>query len=66
MWCLEKNFNKLGLSDSKTVGIDVALNRRGNSGVTLFNFNGNYMRFTELDRKYEETKERRSSWRDKV
>lgn len=66
MWCLEKNFNELGMIDSKTVGIDVALNRRGNSGVTLFNFNGNYMRFTELDRKYEETKERRSSWRDKV
>lgn len=66
MWCVEKNFNELGMVESKTVGVDVALNRRGNSGVTLFNFNGNYMRFTELDKKYEEQKENHKDWRNRV
>ena len=56
MWCIEKNFDERGLVESKTIGVDVALNRRGTTGVTLFNFNGNYMNFTELDRKYEEPK----------
>ena len=60
--CIEKNFNELGAVQSKTVGVDVALNRRGTTGVTLFNFNGNYMTFTELDRKYEESKVKRD-WR---
>ena len=54
MWCVEKNFNELGQIESKTIGIDVALNRRGTTGVTLFNFNGNYMNFIELNKKYEE------------
>ena len=54
MWCVEKNFNELGQVESKTIGIDVALNRRGTTGVTLFNFNGNYMNFIELNKKYEE------------
>ena len=62
MWCVEKNYSEIGTVESKTVGVDVALNRRGNSGVTLFNFNGNYMNFTELQRKYEETKSK-TSWR---
>lgn len=56
MWCVEKNFNELGQVESKTIGVDVALNRRGNSGVTLFKFNGNFMEFTELDRVYEKQK----------
>ena len=30
------------------------LKRRGTTGVTLFNFNGNYMNFIELNKKYEE------------
>ena len=54
MWCVEKNFNELGQVESKTIGVDVALNRRGTTGVTLFNFNGNYMNFIELNKKYEE------------
>ena len=54
MWCVEKNFNELGQIESKTIGVDVALNRRGTTGVTLFNFNGNYMNFIELNKKYEE------------
>ena len=54
MWCVEKNFNELGQMESKTIGVDVALNRRGTTGVTLFNFNGNYMNFIELNKKYEE------------
>lgn len=66
MWCIEKNFNELGAVQSKTIGVDVALNRRGTTGVTLFNFNGNRMSFTELNRKYEEIKERKISWREKI
>ena len=54
MWCVEKNFNELGQVKSKTIGVDVALNRRGTTGVTLFNFNGNYMNFIELNKKYDE------------
>ena len=56
MWCIEKSLSERGFVESKTIGVDVALNRRGTTGVTLFNFNGNYMQFTELDRKYEESK----------
>lgn len=62
MWCVEKNFSELGVVQSKTIGIDVALNRRGGSGVLLMNFDGNYMKFTELDRKYEEPNQKKS-WR---
>ena len=54
MWCVEKNFNELGQVESKTIGVDVALNRHGTTGVTLFNFDGNYMNFIELNKKYEE------------
>ena len=64
MWCVEKNLNEAGQVESKTVGVDVALNRRGKSGVTLFNFNGNYMHFIELDRVYEENNnEKNIYWR---
>ncbi len=68
LWCVEKNINELGQIESKTVGADVALNRRGNSGVTLFNFNGNFMRFTELDRVYEEQKQtsNNANWRTRI
>lgn len=45
MWCVEKNLNEIGVVESKTVGVDVALTRRGNNGVTLFNFDGKYMEF---------------------
>lgn len=62
MWCIEKNLNERGFVESKTIGVDVALNRRGTTGVTLFNSNGNYMQFTELDRKYEESKPKKI-WR---
>lgn len=62
MWCVEKNLNELGFVESKTIGVDVALNRRGTTGVTLFNFDGNFMKFTELDRIYEEPKPKKS-WR---
>ena len=56
MWCVEKNLNELGQVESKTIGVDVALNRRGTTGVTFFNSNGNFMKYTELERGYEETK----------
>lgn len=62
LWCTQKNLNERGFIESKTVGADVALNRRGATGVTLFNFNGNYMTFTELDRKYDESKIKKN-WR---
>lgn len=66
MWCVEKNLNELGQVASKTVGADVALNRRGATGITLFDFNGNYMRFTEIDRVYEESKQNHKKWRKKL
>ena len=34
MWSIEKNFNERGLVGSKTIGVDVALNRRGTTGAT--------------------------------
>ncbi len=34
MWSIEKNFDERGLVESKTIGVDVALNRRGTTGVT--------------------------------
>lgn len=61
MWCVEKNLNELGQVKSKTIGVDVALNRRGRAGVTLFNFNGSFMEFAELERVYEEQKP--ANWR---
>lgn len=64
MWCVEKNLDERGNLKSKIVGVDVALNRRGNTGVTLFNFSGNYMKFTELDRVYDEKQEEsKTNWR---
>lgn len=65
MWCVEKNLNELGQVESKTIGVDVALNRRGTTGVTLFNFNGSFMEFAELDRVYEEPKST-PIWRNKI
>ena len=63
MWCVEKHFNELGSVSSKTIGVDVALNRRGNTGVVLMNFNGEYMSFKELDKKYEEKSQQAMKWR---
>ena len=63
MWCVEKHFNELGSVSSKTIGVDVALNRRGNTGVVLMNFNGEYMSFKELDKKYEEKPQQTMKWR---
>lgn len=65
MWCVEKNFNEAGAIQSKTIGVDVALNRRGSSGTILMNFNGNHMSFIELDRKYEEPTIK-SGWRPPI
>ena len=38
MWCIEKSSNERGFVESKTIGVDVALNRHGTTGVTLFNY----------------------------
>ncbi len=64
MWCVEKHLNEKGFLESKTIGIDIALNRRGNTGVTLFNFSGKHIKFTELEKKYAE-KEETSNWRNR-
>lgn len=49
MWCVKKHDNL------KIVGLDVALNRRGDTGVTLIDFCGETMNFTELKDEYKET-----------
>ena len=61
MWCVSKN------EGSKTVGLDVALNRRGGTGTVLLNFCGDRMKFTELETKYEEKESsgQYSDWRQK-
>lgn len=62
MWCVSKN------EGSKTIGLDVALNRRGGTGTVLLNFCGDRMKFTELESKYKENKEssgQYSDWRQK-
>lgn len=64
MWCVEKHLGDNGIVISKTIGIDVALNRRGATGVTLMNFDGNHMTFTELEKRYEEKEN--FDWRNRV
>jgi len=62
MWCVSKN------EGSKTIGLDVALNRRGSTGTVLLNFCGDRMKFTELETEYQENKESSSQnydWRQK-
>jgi replicative DNA helicase len=65
LWCAEKKLNNKGELRSKIIGADVALNRRGNTGVTLFNFDGNFMQFSELDKTYE-GKKSGNSWKLRV
>ena len=60
MWCIKKYDNL------KTVGLDVALNRRGDTGVTLLDFCGETMNFTELKDEYKETIDSFSDWRSKI
>lgn len=61
MWCVSKN------EGSKTIGLDVALNRRGSTGTVLLNFCGDRMKFTELETKYEEkaSSSQNYDWRKK-
>ena len=60
MWCVKKHGNL------KTVGVDVALNRRGATGVTLLNFCGENMSFTELEEDYQEDNKSNFDWRNKL
>ncbi len=60
MWCVKKHEN------FKTVGVDVALNRRGGTGATLLDFSGENMNFTELNEEYKENNESNSDWRSKI
>lgn len=61
MWCVSKN------EGSKTIGLDVALNRRGSTGTVLLNFCGDRMKFTELETKYQEkeSSSQNYDWRQK-
>ena len=61
MWCVSKN------EGSKTIGLEVALNRRGNTGTVLLNFCGDRMKFTELETKYQEkeSSSQNYDWRQK-
>lgn len=70
---IEQNCNKLMLmrcvkkhEKSKTIGIDVALNRRDATGVTLFDFCGENMSFTELKEAYQEDNKSNFDWRNKI
>lgn len=56
LWCVEKHLTELGDISSKTIGCDIALNRRGSTGVVLMDFNGEFMCFKEIEKKYEEKK----------
>ncbi|MGN1044016.1 MAG: replicative DNA helicase [Acutalibacteraceae bacterium] len=60
MWCVKKHGNL------KTVGVDVALNRRGGNGVTLLDFCGENMNFTELKEDYQEDNKSNFDWRNKI
>lgn len=60
MWCVKRHDNL------KTVGLDVALNRRGDTGVTLLDFCGETMNFTELKDEYKEPVDSFSDWRSKI
>ena len=60
MWCVKRHDNL------KTVGLDVALNRRGDTGVTLLDFCGETMNFTELQDEYKEPSDSFSDWRSKI
>jgi len=66
MWATEVHKDELGKVIGKTVGLDIALNRRGNTGVVLMKFSGNYMTFTESDEKYEEPVQKRGLWETRV
>lgn len=60
MWCVKKHGNL------KTIGVDVALNRRGATGVTLLDFCGENMSFTELQEDYQEDNKSNFDWRNKI
>lgn len=60
MWCVKKHDNL------KTVGLDVALNRRGDTGATLLDFCGETMNFAELKDEYKEPSDSFSDWRSKI
>lgn len=60
MWCVKRHDNL------KTVGLDVALNRRGDTGVTLLDFCGETMNFAELKDEYKEPSDSFSDWRSKI
>ena len=54
---LEQNANKIIFlwkidRDTSTIGVKVAKNRRGRTGIVQMGFDGSHMRFTELTEDY--------------
>lgn len=64
MWCTQEIKDEMGRVIGKKVGFDVALNRRGGSGVVILRFDGSRMRFTETNEVYEEKKKAKGGKND--
>ena len=47
------------IDEAGTVGVSVAKNRRGRTGIVQFNFDGAHQRFTELSTPYIEKQPQR-------
>ncbi len=65
---LEQNANKIVFlwkidSDTGTIGVKVAKNRRGRTGIVQMGFDGSHMRFTELTEDYIRAVKKRG-WRN--
>ena len=66
---LEQNANKIIFlwkidRDTGTIGVKVAKNRRGKTGIVLMDFDGSHMKFTELTEDYAPPMKKRRGWRD--
>lgn len=66
---LEQNANKIIFlwkidRETGTIGVKVAKNRRGKTGVVQMVFDGAHMRFTELTEDYAPPMKKRRGWRD--
>ena len=65
---LEQNANKILFlwktdRDTGTIGVKVAKNRRGKTGIVLMDFDGSHMKFTELAEDYVPPTKKRRGWR---
>ena len=65
---LEQNANKIVFlwkidRETGTIGVKVAKNRRGRTGIVLMDFDGSHMKFTELTEDYTRPVKKRG-WRN--